>query len=46
MRRDECAVNCAFSFAANAVDPELFLRTLARSGTFVVVAAFVRHARV
>jgi hypothetical protein len=46
MRRDERAVNCAFSLAASAADPELFLRALARSGTFVVVTAFLRRARV
>jgi hypothetical protein len=46
MRQDERAVNCTFSLAANGVDPELFLRALARSGTFVVVAAFLRRARV
>jgi hypothetical protein len=46
MRRDERAVNCAFSLAANGADPELFLRALARGGTFVVVAAFLRRARV
>jgi hypothetical protein len=27
MRRDERAVNCAFSFAANEADQDLFLRT-------------------
>jgi hypothetical protein len=46
MRRDERAVNCAFSLATNGADPELFLRALARSGTCVVVAAFLRRARV
>jgi hypothetical protein len=45
MRRDERAVNCAFSFAANEADPELFLRAAACSGKFVVVAAFPRRAR-
>jgi hypothetical protein len=46
MRRYERAVNCAFSSAANGVDPELFLRALARGATFVVVAAFLRRERV
>src|SRR4030095_16470320 len=44
--RDERPVNAAFSFAANRVDPELFSRAVARSGTFVVVAAFLRRTHV
>jgi hypothetical protein len=46
MRRDERAVNCAFSLATNGADPELFLRALSRGGTCVVVAAFLGRARV
>jgi hypothetical protein len=46
MRRDERAVNCAFSFAANEADEDLFLRAVDRSGTFVVGAAFLHQARV
>jgi len=46
MCRDECAVNYAFSFAANEVDQDLFLRTAPRCGTFVAVAAFLHRARV
>jgi hypothetical protein len=32
--------------AANEADPELFLRAVARRGTFVLVAAFLRRVRV
>jgi hypothetical protein len=46
MCRDECAVNCAFSFAANEADPDLFSRTAVRSGTFIAAAAFLHRARV
>jgi hypothetical protein len=46
MRRDERAVNCAFSFGVNEADQNLFLRTALRDGTFVAAAAFLHRARV
>jgi hypothetical protein len=46
MCRDECAVNCAFSFAANQADPELFARAAGHSGTFIAAAVFLHRARV
>jgi hypothetical protein len=46
MRRDERAVNCAFSFVANQADQELFSRAADNSGTFVATALFLHRARV
>jgi hypothetical protein len=39
-RRDERAVNCAFSLVANGVDQGLFSRAAVCRGTFVATAAF------
>jgi len=42
-RRDERAVNYAFSFDANGVDQELFSRVPVCCGTSAAAAAFTHH---
>jgi hypothetical protein len=46
MRRDERAVNCAFSFIANEADRELFSQAAWSQGTFIATAVFLHRARV
>jgi len=45
-RRDERAVNYAFSFALSKADQELFSRVVDHRGTFVAAAAFLHRAYV